>query len=311
MRAFHAASIATACAVLCALLSSSAAHAGIPAVTAVGQVGQTVFGGRRLLQADLPPAMLAPGTMGQSIVGRRLLQADLPPAMLAPGTVGQSVIGRRLAQLLMPGPFVAGGWSDVDADESFQTLVKVFNYATMVLPGLNANDMSKGGTYQLCSAKQQVVAGTNYLLSLSRDCGNAAAAPTNITVYRSLDGQFEITDMALGEDVGSRRRNLMQAASGLDQRGRRRSGGWSKVDTEESFQSLANVFNYASLVHPKLNSNGASTAGYQLCSAKQQVVAGMNYVLTVSRDCASAGAERITMEVYQSLDGQYNLVSMT
>lgn len=99
----------------------------------------------------------------------------------------------------MPGPFVAGGWSDVDADESFQTLVNVFNYATMVLPGLNANDMSKGGTYQLCSAKQQVVAGMHYLLSLSRDCGNAAVAPTNITVYRSLDGQFEITDMALGE----------------------------------------------------------------------------------------------------------------
>merc|ERR1719399_2360702 len=112
---------------------------------------------------------------------------------------------RRLAQLLMPGPFVAG--------ESFQTLVNVFNYATMVLPGLNANDMSKGGTYQLCSAKQQVVAGMNYLLSLSRDCGNAAVAPTNITVYRSLDGQFEITDMALGEDVGSRRRNLMQAVA--------------------------------------------------------------------------------------------------
>merc|ERR1712087_105882 len=166
MRTSHAASTATACAVLLALLSSSAAHSGIPTVTTIGSLGQTVFG------------------------GRRLLQANPPPAVLAPGTVGQSIIGRKLAQLLMPGPFIAGGWADVDADESFQTLVNVFNYATMVLPGLNANDMSKGGTYQLCSAKQQVVAGMNYLLS--------------------LDGQFEITDMALGEDVGSRRRNLMQ-----------------------------------------------------------------------------------------------------
>jgi len=92
---------------------------------------------------------------------------------------------------------LAGGWSDVSVDDRFQDLVNVFNYASLVLPQLNSNGMSSPNpSLQLCEARSQVVAGMNYFLSLSPDCTDAAQEPKNITIYQSLDGQFEITSFS-------------------------------------------------------------------------------------------------------------------
>ena len=54
---------------------------------------------------------------------------------------------------------------------------------------------AKGGTLQLCEAKSQVVAGMNYFMSLSPDCAGGYDRK-NVTVYQSLDGQYEITEMS-------------------------------------------------------------------------------------------------------------------
>merc|ERR1712070_11988 len=128
---------------------------------------------------------------------------DLPdiPEIPAIGTTSNSLysMGRRSLQQYpgsaMPGPFLAGGWSEVSVDERFQDLVNVFNYASLVVPSLNANASTKGGTLQLCEAKSQVVAGMNYFLSLSPDCAGGYDRK-NVTVYQSLDGQYEITEMS-------------------------------------------------------------------------------------------------------------------
>ncbi|QDZ23591.1 hypothetical protein HOP50_11g61300 [Chloropicon primus] len=129
--------------------------------------------------------------------------SSTPGAIAAVGSLGSSIYGGRRAlqqfpsqPALMPGPFLAGGWSEVSADQDFQTLVNVFNYATLVMPELNANAKSPGGTMELCEARSQVVAGMNYFLSLSPDCADPNVQPKNITVYQSLDGQYEITALA-------------------------------------------------------------------------------------------------------------------
>ena len=154
---------------------------------------------------DLPdvPEMPAIGTtLNSRLDRRRLLQVGVPTGgMPAIGTTSESLysMGRRLLQqypgINMPGPFLAGGWSDVSADERFQDLVNVFNYASLVVPSLNANASTKGGTLQLCEAKSQVVAGMNYFMSLSPDCAGGYDRK-NMTVYQSLDGQYEITEMS-------------------------------------------------------------------------------------------------------------------
>ena len=154
---------------------------------------------------DLPdvPEMPAIGTTVNSRLDRRrLLHGGVPTGgMPAIGTTSESLysMGRRSLQqypgINMPGPFLAGGWSDVSVDERFQDLVNVFNYASLVVPSLNANASTKGGTLQLCEAKSQVVAGMNYFLSLSPDCAGGNDRK-NVTVYQSLDGQYEITEMS-------------------------------------------------------------------------------------------------------------------
>ena len=154
---------------------------------------------------DLPdvPEMPAIGTTVNSRLDRRrLLHGGVPTGgMPAIGTTSESLysMGRRSLQqypgINMPGPFLAGGWSDVSVDERFQDLVNVFNYASLVVPSLNANASTKGGTLQLCEAKSQVVAGMNYFMSLSPDCAGGDDRK-NVTVYQSLDGQYEITEMS-------------------------------------------------------------------------------------------------------------------
>ena len=154
---------------------------------------------------DLPdvPEMPAIGTTVNSRLDRRrLLHGGRPTGGMPPiGTTSESLysMGRRSLQQYpgsaMPGPFLAGGWSDVSVDERFQDLVNVFNYASLVVPSLNANASTKGGTLQLCEAKSQVVAGMNYFLSLSPDCAGGYDRK-NVTVYQSLDGQYEITEMS-------------------------------------------------------------------------------------------------------------------
>ena len=47
----------------------------------------------------------------------------------------------------------------------------------------------------MCEAKSQVVAGMNYFMSLSPDCAGGYDRK-NVTVYQSLDGQYEITEMS-------------------------------------------------------------------------------------------------------------------
>merc|ERR1712144_7459 len=127
---------------------------------------------------------------------RRRTRAALVLAAALPVTSGRS-LQQLVMPEMMPGPMFAGGWSDVSVDDRFQDLVNVFNYASLVLPQLNSNGMSSPNpSLQLCEARSQVVAGMNYFLSLSPDCTDAAQEPKNITIYQSLDGQFEITSFS-------------------------------------------------------------------------------------------------------------------
>merc|ERR1739848_808532 len=90
------------------------------------------------------------------------------------------------------------------------------------------------------------------------------------------------------------------------------AGGWSDVSVDDRFQDLVNVFNYASLVLPQLNSNGMSSPNpsLQLCYARSQVGAGMNYFLSLSPDCTDAAQEPKNI-IYQSLDGQFEITSFS
>merc|ERR1711967_73521 len=151
---------------------------------------------------DIPEMPAIGTTVNSRLDRRRLLHGGVPTGeMPAIGTTSNSLysMGRRSLQQYpgsaMPGPFLAGGWSEVSVDERFQDLVNVFNYASLVVPSLNANASTKGGTLQLCEAKSQVVAGMNYFMSLSPDCAGGDDRK-NVTVYQSLDGQYEITEMS-------------------------------------------------------------------------------------------------------------------
>ncbi len=63
---------------------------------------------------------------------------------------------------------------------------------------LEAEDSGNATALQICSARQQVVAGMNYFLSFSTNCADPDLVRTNVTIWRMLDGTMNVTDLTGG-----------------------------------------------------------------------------------------------------------------
>merc|ERR1711933_548782 len=118
--------------------------------------------------------------------------------MRTQGIAGALMLFLAATIVSVSGVFIAGGWSDIDITNP--ELLPVFDFAVEELPELFANNLvqnmtqANNETLEICSAQEQVVAGMNFFLSFSPNCTDSDIIRQNVTIFRSLDGQYNITD---------------------------------------------------------------------------------------------------------------------
>merc|ERR1712193_501450 len=132
--------------------------------------------------------------------------------MRTQGIAGAMMLFLAATIVSVSGVFIAGGWSDIDITNP--ELYDIFDFAVNELPELYANNMFQNmtlselmngnwvqnmtqpnnETLEICSAQEQVVAGMNFFLSFSPNCTDSDIIRQNVTIFRSLDGLYNITD---------------------------------------------------------------------------------------------------------------------
>mmetsp|Transcript_11767 Transcript_11767/g.33193 ORF Transcript_11767/g.33193 Transcript_11767/m.33193 type:complete len:139 (-) Transcript_11767:50-466(-) len=118
--------------------------------------------------------------------------------MRTQGIAGALMLFLAATIVSVSGVFIAGGWSDIEITNP--ELLPVFNFAVEELPELFANNLvqnmtqANNETLEICSAQEQVVAGMNFFLSFSPNCTDSDIIRQNVTIFRSLDGLYNITD---------------------------------------------------------------------------------------------------------------------
>merc|ERR1712193_235607 len=119
--------------------------------------------------------------------------------MRTQGIAGALMLFLAATIVSVSGVFIAGGWSDIDiTNPEFEDIYK---FTVDDLPYLSKTNnlvqnmtQSNNETLELCSAQEQVVAGMNFFLSFSPNCTDSDIIRQNVTIFRSLDGQYNITD---------------------------------------------------------------------------------------------------------------------
>merc|ERR1711933_129950 len=139
-------------------------------------------------------------------------RANTTIIMRTQGIAGAMMLFLAATIVSVSGVFIAGGWSDIEiTNPEFEDIYK---FAVDELPELYANNMFQNmtlselmngnwvqnmtqpnnETLEICSAQEQVVAGMNFFLSFSPNCTDSNIIRQNVTIFRSLDGLYNITD---------------------------------------------------------------------------------------------------------------------
>ena len=181
--------------------------------------------------------------------------------------------GRRLGS-------TAGGWSKLDINNLDDWARQASAFAVSV-----STSKSDGDLLEIKEASSQIVAGTNYKFIIAFSNGDSVS----VTVWRRLDGSFQVTNVALVKKLGV-------------------AGGWTNLDAN-SLDAWAEEAANAAVGHVKVLLQSTNGQFDSIEFAASQVVAGTNYKFHLQFFGADGGRIHYEVVVWRQLSGKYVVTS--